>query len=257
MNFALIPARGGSKSIRKKNIALLGGKALIYYTISVAKQTNLIDRIFVSTDDEDIREISVGFGVEAPFLRPSQYATDTSGDFEVVCHFLSWLEENENIIPKSVIYLRADFPFRRLEILYAAIQEYLQDEISDGLRSVQRSKEIPFKTWRLKDGYLQPVVEYGDVKEPHNSSRQLFPDTFWPNGYIDIYETKLVMRKQTLKGDRMIPFIAEHEYQINIGEFADLERAEQILKMYSFLRSDDALLKRSTMPKPIIMESNL
>lgn len=232
MNFALIPARGGSKSIKKKNIALLGGVPLIYYTISVAKQARLIDRIFVSTDDEDIREISIKFGAEAPFLRPGQYATDTSGDFEVVQHFLFWLQENENILPKSVIYLRPDFPFRKSVVLDTAIQAYLHDETSDGLRSVQRSKEVPYKTWQLKHGYLQPVVEPAGIREPHNSSRQLFPDTFWPNGYVDIYPNELLITKHTLKGDRMLPFITEDEYQINIDESADLERAEKLLTRF-------------------------
>ena len=72
MNIALIPARGGSKSIYKKNIALLGNKPLIYYTIEIAKQSKLIDKVFVSTDDIEIQSISENLGAEVPFLRPKK-----------------------------------------------------------------------------------------------------------------------------------------------------------------------------------------
>jgi len=80
---ALIPARGGSKSIPKKNIIDVGGYPLIAYSIAAAKLSNLIDRIIVSTDSKEISEISKKYGAEVPFLRPAEFATNTSGDFEV------------------------------------------------------------------------------------------------------------------------------------------------------------------------------
>ncbi len=229
INIALIPARGGSKSIKKKNIVILGGRPLIYYTIEVAKKTKLIDRVIVSTDDEEIRDICFSLGAEAPFLRPKELSDDSSGDFEVVEHFLKWTRENESLIPDNIIYLRPDFPFRKVETLNDAINAYTIDEKADGLRSVNISREIPYKTWKIVNGCLFPATKYKKVTNPHNSARQLFPKTYYPTGYIEIYDSQLVLRDKTLIGKRMIPHIIKDEVQVNIGSVIDLEKAKKFI----------------------------
>lgn len=233
MNIALIPARGGSKSIRKKNIANLGGYPMIYYSIYVAKRTSNIDRVIVSTDDDEIRGISLKYGAEAPFLRPKEFSSDHSNDFAVVKHLLNWLMEYENETPEMITYLRPDSPFRKVSILEDAIKTYINDPLVDGLRSVQRSNEIPYKTWTIRKGYLKPLIEYGGIKDPHNAARQLFPETYWPVGYIEIYDTHLVVTKDTLRGERMIPYLIEEEL-INVGSYEELRQAEDCLKSFKF-----------------------
>jgi len=233
LNIALIPARGGSKSIKKKNIERLGDHPLIYYTINVAKKTELIDRIIVSTDDQEIKDVCLYFDAEVPFLRPKKLAGDHINDFEVVYHLLKWLKKNEGIVPDNIIYLRPDFPFRKTVVLNKAIETYMKDKKADGLRSVQISKEMPFKTWQVKNGYLNPIVEYNTIKDPHNAARQLFPQTYWPVGYIEIYDCKLVLREKTLRGKRIIPYLIEEE-TINVGSIKELEYAKKFLGGYDF-----------------------
>src|SRR3989338_8303858 len=97
---AIIPARGGSKSIPHKNIALVGDKPLIYYTIREAKRSKLLDAIIVSTDDPKIAGISKKYGADVPFLRPKKYATDTSRDIEFLKHAVLWLGENRGWKPE-------------------------------------------------------------------------------------------------------------------------------------------------------------
>ncbi len=232
MNIALIPARGGSKSIKKKNIVRLGDHPLIYYTINVANKVELIDRVIVSTDDLNIKEISCSFGAEVPFIRPKAISGDNTGDFEVVDHMLQWLGINEGSVPENIIYLRPDFPFRKVKTLEKAINTYMNDKKADGLRSVQRSKEIPYKTWLIENGYLQSTVDYNNVRDAHNTARQFFPQTYWPIGYIEIFDSQFILDNSTLRGERMIPFIIEEEKCINIGSIIDLQKAERLIKHY-------------------------
>lgn len=233
MNVALIPARGGSKSIHKKNIVKLGNYPLIYYTIYVAQKTKLIDRIIVSTDDLNIKEISCSFGAEVPFIRPKAISDDYTGDFEVVDNMLQWLVKNEGFVPDSIIYLRPDFPFRKVKTLENAINIYMNDQKADGLRSIKISQEIPYKMWKIKNNYLVNVLGKIDIKEPHNSARQLFPQTYYPIGYIEIYKTQIVLNNKTLKGKKIIPFIIQDEI-INIGSQKDLEKAKSRINNFQF-----------------------
>ena len=110
---AIIPARGGSKGLVKKNIKPLLGKPLIYYTIKAAKESDLVDRVLVSTDSEEIRDIAISLGAEAPFLRPNSLATDTSTSESVLNHAISWLEKNDNDKVNIVVYLQCTDIFRK------------------------------------------------------------------------------------------------------------------------------------------------
>ena len=92
---------------------------------------------------------------------------------------------------------------------------------------------MPFKTWQVKNGYLNPIVEYNKIKDPHNAARQLFPQTYWPVGYIEIYDCKLVLREKTLRGKRIIPYLIEEE-TINVGSIKELEYAKKFLGGYDF-----------------------
>ena len=233
MNVALIPARGGSKSILKKNIIDLAGKPLIFYTIDIALKSSLIDKVIVSTDSNEIKEISLSCGAEVPFIRPEEYSNDSANDFVVVKHLIDWFFNKNVKVPDSIIYLRPDFPFRKLAILNNAISKFNKDVNADGLRSVAISKEIPFKTWKVEDKYLCSVIDYKNIKDPHNSPRQLFPKTYWPVGYIEIYSSKNVIEQNTLSGEKMIPFLIKDEY-VNIGSIDDLEFAQEFLKTFNF-----------------------
>src|SRR5512137_1517991 len=119
---ALIPARGGSKSVPRKNIRPLAGHPLIAYSIAAALHSRHISRTIVSTDDEEIARIAQGLGAEAPFLRPLEYALDNTTDLPVFTHALSWLDENESYQPDIVVQLRPTSPLRPPDCVDRAVQ---------------------------------------------------------------------------------------------------------------------------------------
>jgi CMP-N,N'-diacetyllegionaminic acid synthase len=235
MIFALIPARGGSKSIEKKNIVKLGDFPLIYYSIYVAKLSKFIDRVIVTTDDPEIREISLQCGAEVPFLRPVEYAQDLSGDYDVIEHFINWLKETEDVVPEMISYLRPDFPFRKASVMDKAIRMYNENASTDGLRSIHLSTEIPFKKWLVEDDKLKEVTTYNGIKMPQNQPRQLFPETYYPNGYIDIIDPVVVLENKTLNGDLMIPFEVSAEIgNSGVHSKDDLKSAREVLRNFDF-----------------------
>src|SRR3989344_4048865 len=120
---ALIPARGGSKSIPRKNIVNLGGFPLIAYSIAAAKLAQRIDRIIVSTDSQEIAEVSKKYGAETPFMRPAEYANDTSPAIEFFQHTLKWFAENENYEPDYMVQLFPTTPLRDPTLVNQAIEK--------------------------------------------------------------------------------------------------------------------------------------
>jgi N-acylneuraminate cytidylyltransferase len=133
---ALIPARGGSKSVPRKNLLPVAGRPLIAYSIMHAKACQSITRIIVSTDDDEIAEVSRSYGAEVPFKRPADAASDTATDFQVFHHALTWLAEHEAYVPELVVHLRPTGPVRETALIERAVQLMLGSPEADALRSV-------------------------------------------------------------------------------------------------------------------------
>ena len=203
---AIIPARGGSKGVPHKNVKLLGGFPLIAYTIAVCKRAQNIDRIIVSTDDENIAGIAKRYGAEVPFLRPKEYAGDQSGDIEFVNHAISWFLKNEGELPEYFVHMRPTTPLRKADIIDQAIDRIKNDTKATSLRSAHEASESPFK-WFIKNenGYFQSISK--DISnDAANNGRQEFPKVYIPDGYVDVLRTEFVMENQLLHGNRMIAF---------------------------------------------------
>jgi len=125
---AVIPARAGSKGLPNKNILPLLGKPLIQYSIEVAKKAKLLDRIIVSTDSEQIADISRKSGAEVPFIRPKELAADFSSTEDVLKHAILWLKENEGYIVDILVYLQLTDFFKKSEWIDQAVKMLLEDE---------------------------------------------------------------------------------------------------------------------------------
>ncbi|HEY5670648.1 MAG TPA: acylneuraminate cytidylyltransferase family protein, partial [Anaerolineales bacterium] len=110
----LIPARGGSKSIPRKNIRPFAGHPLIAYSIAAGLCAETVTRVIVSTDDDEIAAVARRYGAETPFLRPDEYSQDNTPDLPVFQHALNWLEEHDGYRPEIVVHLRPTSPFRRV-----------------------------------------------------------------------------------------------------------------------------------------------
>ena len=227
---ALIPARGGSKSIPRKNIRSLAGHPLIAYSIAAAAQSSLVCRTIVSTDDEDIARIARGYGAEAPFLRPAELAQDDSTDFPVFTHALSWLKQHEAYQPEVVVQLRPTSPIRPPSCVDQAIQTLLDHPAADSVRGVIPSGQNPYKMWRMDEqGRLTPLLELASLPEPYNAPRQSLPQSYWQTGHIDAMRLSTILEKGSLSGEVIYPLILDPRYAIDIDTLSDWQRAEWII----------------------------
>ncbi len=216
---ALIPARGGSKSIPRKNLRLLAGRPMITHSIDHARASRHITRVIVSTDDDEIAAVSRAAGAEVPFQRPAEYAQDQSLDFEVFHHALRWLQAHENYQPELVVHLRPTGPVRQIATLDQAIELMLAHPEADALRSVSLPAQTPYKMWTIEDNRLRPVLTLPGVDEPYCQPRQQLPVVYWQNGYVDIIRPRAILDQGRMAGEVILPFIIEEViYEVDYEE---------------------------------------
>jgi CMP-N-acetylneuraminic acid synthetase len=206
---ALIPARGGSKGIPRKNLIPLLGKPLIAYSIEQALASKWITRTIVSTDDAEIAAVARQYGASVPFMRPAEYAQDRSLDLEVFHHALEWLRDHEGYTPEMVVHLRPTGPVRRVAVIDEAIALMQQHPEADALRSVSMPAQTPYKMWRITGGYLEPLLTVEGVAEPYCMPRQGLPQVFWQNGYVDIIRPATILEQGLMAGKIIIPFVTQ------------------------------------------------
>ena len=206
---ALVPARGGSTSIPRKNLLTIAGKPLVAYSIEQALASRHVTRTIVSTDDPEIAQVARGFGADVPFMRPPRFARDLSPDIDVFRHALAWLRDREGYVCELVVHLRPTGPVRRVAVIDQAIEVMLGQREADSLRSVSWPTETPYKMWRIVDNYLQPLLELPGVAEPYCAPRQSLPDVYWQNGYVDIVRSRVVLEDAMMCGRRIVPFVID------------------------------------------------
>ncbi len=127
----IIPARGGSKDLPRKNVRLLAGKPLIVYSIEAAKQCPLIDRVIVSTEDPEIAQIAKKAGAEVPFMRPMELADDHATTVQVLRHAIDWLEENERYTADIVVFFQPTDVFRTRALVRVVVSRLMSDDQLD------------------------------------------------------------------------------------------------------------------------------
>ncbi len=229
---AVIPARGGSKGIPRKNIKLFAGYPLISYSIAAALQSNSVTRVIVSTDDEEIAAVARQFGAETPFLRPAELAQDQTTDLPVFEHALQWLKENEDYSPDLVIQLRPTSPIRPRQCVDEAVALLLQHPEADSVRGVVPSGQNPYKMWRL-DGDekpMTPLLSLEGVDEPFNSPRQALPPTYWQTGHIDVIRPRAILEQKSMSGTVILPYLIDPRYTVDIDTPFDWQRYEWLVR---------------------------
>ncbi len=227
---ALIPARGGSKGIPRKNLIPINGKPLIAYSIAHALGSRYITRTIVSTDDEEIARVARQYGVETPFLRPPEFAQDRSLDLEVFKHALEWLRDHEGYSPELVVHLRPTGPVRQIARIDEAIQLMLDHTEADALRSVSVPAQTPYKMWRIENGLLQPLLSVPGLAEPYCMPRQGLPQVFWQNGYVDIVRPRAILEMGLMAGRTILPFIID-EPILEIDYRETIPQVEEALRL--------------------------
>lgn len=204
---AIIPARKDSKRIPNKNIKLLCGRPLIFYTIEQAKKSKYIDRIIVSTDSAKIARISKKIGAEVPFLRPAKIAKDDTPDLLVFQHALNWLKSKENYKPDIVVHLRPTSPLRKFEQIDEAIKLLVINHRADSVRSTTEQKHSPYKMYSINNNILRPILNLKNKKEFFNLPSQKLPKVYRHVGYVDAIRTDIVLKGKQLSGKKIMPLI--------------------------------------------------
>ena len=225
---ALIPARGGSKGIPRKNLLILAGKPLVAYSIEQALASRYITRTIVSTDDGEIADVARSHDADVPFMRPAQLAQDLSPDIDVFRHALEWLRDREGYCCDLVVHLRPTAPVRRVALIDKAIETMLAHPDADSLRSVSWPERTPYKMWRIVDGRLEPLLQIAGIAEPHSQPRQQLPEVYWQNGYVDIVRPHVVLELGMMAGHRVVPFIV-HEPVPGVDHLNDIPGIEAAL----------------------------
>ena len=221
---AIIPARGGSKAIRRKNLQKLSGKPLIVHTIIAAKKTKSINKIIVSTDDKEIGKISKNNGAEVPFLRPKQISKDTSSTIEVIKHALKFLQENQSYVPDIIILLQPTSPLRTSQLITKTINT-LKKSKATSVITVSKITKHPYASYWLKNDFLKPF----EKNSPKYSRRQEFPDLFFPTGAVYTFWYDTLKKFNSLYGPKIKPIVVRDE-DIDIDNLRDLFFAEMMLK---------------------------
>ena len=223
---ALIPARSGSKGVPNKNIRPLSGYPLIAYSIAVAKKSNLIDRIIVSTDSAEYASIAKEYGAEVPYLRPAEIAGDTATDIEFIAHLINWLNENEKYVPKYFAHLRPTTPIRDPRVVDEALNCFIDTDYTS-LRSCHLMSESSYKTFEIQDNKLKRLCDGNFNIESANMSRQSHPKTYNANGYIDVIRSDLIINNDLIHGNKVRAFLTDTAYEID--EAKDVEILEYII----------------------------
>ena len=222
---AIIPARGGSKGVPRKNIKDLDGKPLIAYTIEAAKKSKYIDRIVVSTEDEEIADVSKKNGGEVPFLRPTQLSQDNSPTIDCVIHMVNWLNEKENYVPDYVCLLQCTSPLRTYEDIDRTIEKAMNLEV-DGAVTVCEAEVNPYWTNIFDGNKLEYFIEEGR----QITRRQDLPKIYSVNGAVYVIKTNILLEKRTFETENITGYIMNSESSIDIDNELDFKFAEILIK---------------------------
>jgi len=217
---AIIPARGGSKGLPRKNVLDLAGKPLIAHTIDAAIKSKVFDKVVVTTDDSEIKEVSLKYGAEV-IDRPKELATDTASSIDVIDHALKVLVSN-NYNATHFMLLQPTSPLRNAEHIKQAWNKY-NEEHANSLVSVAKVGHPPQKMLVEIDGKIEPLTKWEDLTMP----RQKLPKAYMPNGAIYICKVEEFLQSKNIFENPLSIFIMERESSVDIDSINDLDNIKR------------------------------
>ncbi len=220
----LIPARGGSKGVLRKNIRIVAGEPLISYSIQAALKSDLLKPVIVSTEDREIAEVSVTFGAEV-LMRPDHLAGDETPMIPVIRHVIEQLERERDIHFDCCVLLQPTAPMRTAEDINAAVN-ILMETGADSVVSVYKvSDHHPSRMYRIENDRLIPLQG-----EPQNRLRQSLPPVYHRNGAVYAFQRSLIERADTIIGPDVRPYVMPEDRSVNIDNEIDLLLADLLLR---------------------------
>ena len=229
----IIPARGGSKSIPYKNIALLNGKPLISYAIKAAQESKLLDALIISTDDEKIKKVAEEYGADVPFLRPKKYAQDMSRDIEYLQHALTWLEKQRGWTPEIVVMLQPTTPWRTGKDIDDVVKFMLESGADSVRTMIDPGHYNPFKMWVEVDAKTKKIVPMLRLTSKYRKlgsdvPRQLLPTYYLPFGLVYVTKSKFIKKGRVL-GNDVKPYLIDPKRLTDIDSPEDLLDAARLI----------------------------
>ena len=228
--WSIIPAKGNSKRIKRKNLKKIDNIELFLYSVLISQKSTKISKTFISTEDRKILKIAANHGAETPFLRPKKFSKFYSEDHEYIFHFLNFILKNYSTIPEYIVQLRPTTPFRSLIDINKAINLIKSKKKSTSLRSSHLADHPPEKQFRIKKDFYCDINLIPDEIDLFNKPSQFFRKTYEPNGYIDILKTEFLLKnknkKKLIYGNKILPFITEKK--IDIDTIEDFNYAQKI-----------------------------
>lgn len=225
--YTVIPARGGSKSIPKKNIQLLNGKPLVYYSIRYSLNCPLVKHTVVSTDSEEIAGIARKYKAEIPFMRPVGLAKDDVQDYPVFKHALEELESYYKEVIDILVLLRPTSPLRPGGLIEKGVALLKRFPEATSVRTVMLSSEHPYRQWLVTGDYMSGY-ERG-VYEPYNIPRQKLPLAYFQTGDLELVRRSTIL-DGSISGSRVLPLIIERKDKLDIDSMFDLKEAKSRIK---------------------------
>jgi CMP-N,N'-diacetyllegionaminic acid synthase len=221
---ALIPARGGSKGLPRKNLAMLAGKPLIAHTIDAARGAALVDETWVSSDDDEILDVAAKHGA-LTLTRPSELADDGASPIDVVHHFIASVPEGLRRSDPLILYLQPTSPLRNASHIDAALRA-MYSAGAETMLSVVEADKPPQKAFRLNgDGRLISLFD----ERLSNLRRQDLPQCYFPNGAIYAFPISSFESRQGFPSNGSLPFIMSSDHSIDVDNADDLFRARNTL----------------------------
>ncbi len=237
VNIALIPARSGSKRLPGKNIKLLNGKHLIYYTIKVALESKLFSEVIVSTDSKEIADIAKIHGANVPLLRPSDLATDSSTDIEWVNHAINSMVKVSHSEISSVSILRPTNPLRTSATISKALKLLESNSWADSVRAMEITDKHPGKMWVLdEDKKAYPYLDQsGEVIPTHNKPTQSLQTLWVQNASLEIIKFKSLMSTKSISGNNVLGYEMPGLEGFDINTQKDFEFLEFLISRDPYL----------------------
>lgn len=225
----IIPARGGSKSVPRKNLYPLADKPLIAYSIISAQQAKSLDRFIVSTDDPEIAKVAKDYRAEVPFMRPAELAEDDTPDLPVFQHAIRWLWEHERYRPEIIVHLRPTQPLRQAGEIDHVVRLLIESG-ADSVKSVRPVKEQPHKMWRIEDGRLSPYLQTEfRLRVGPDYPRQKLEPVYISTGVVDAVWSKVIDEGSTT-GTHVLSYITDPIKSLDLDTADDFIVAEIIMR---------------------------
>jgi CMP-N,N'-diacetyllegionaminic acid synthase len=225
----IIPARGGSKVVPRKNVRLLGGKPLLSYMIEAALKSK-INRTIVSTEDKEIAAIAREWGAEVPFIRPKELATDTASSLSVLLHALRYVEEKERYSPDAIAFLQPTAPFCTWKRINAAL-EMLSSSDVDSVVGVCESEFHPYFMYEMdRENNLREIIKVKDKPLRRQDVPPMFRLTDAPIISRRRYYDKVTARSPCFNPKSMKGLVMDRISAIDINDEFDFLLAEVVIK---------------------------